>query len=55
MLPAASGAPGTRLRFGKFIRHGWMGSGFLVARRVLPDDSRSVLHATIDGLIEAPQ
>jgi hypothetical protein len=25
MLPAASGAPGIRLRFGRFIRHGWMG------------------------------
>jgi hypothetical protein len=54
MLPAASGAPGTRLRFGKFIRHGWVGSEFLVARRVLPDASRSVLHATIEGLIEPP-
>jgi branched-chain amino acid transport system substrate-binding protein len=54
MLPAATGAPGTRLRFGKFIRHGWMGSEFLVARRVLPDASASVLHATIEGLIEPP-
>jgi branched-chain amino acid transport system substrate-binding protein len=54
MLPAATGAPGTRVRFGKFIRHGWVGSEFLVARRVLPDASRSVLHATIEGLIEAP-
>jgi hypothetical protein len=52
MLPAASGAPGTRLRFGRFIRHGWMGAEFLVARRVLPDGSRSVLHATINGLID---
>jgi branched-chain amino acid transport system substrate-binding protein len=52
MLPAASGAPGTRLRFGRFIRHGWMGSEFLVARRVLPDGSRSVLHATINGLVD---
>jgi hypothetical protein len=52
MLPAASGAPGTRLRFGKYIRHGWMGSEFLVARRVLPDASRSVLYATVEGLIE---
>jgi ABC-type branched-subunit amino acid transport system substrate-binding protein len=52
MLPAASGAPGTRLRFGRYIRHGWMGSEFLVARRVLPDGSRSVLHATINGLID---
>jgi branched-chain amino acid transport system substrate-binding protein len=53
-LPAASGAPGTWLRFGKFIRHGWVGSEFLVARRVLPDASRSVLHATIEGLVEPP-
>jgi ABC-type branched-subunit amino acid transport system substrate-binding protein len=51
MMPAASGAPGTRLRFGKFIRQGWVGSEYLVARRVLPDGSRSVLHATIEGLV----
>jgi branched-chain amino acid transport system substrate-binding protein len=54
MLPAASGAPGTRLRFGRYIRHGWMGSEFLVARRVLPDGSRSILHGTINGLVEPP-
>jgi branched-chain amino acid transport system substrate-binding protein len=54
MLPAASGAPGTRLRFGRYIRHGWMGSEFLVARRVLPDGSRSVLHGTIEGLVAPP-
>jgi ABC-type branched-subunit amino acid transport system substrate-binding protein len=54
MLPAASGAPGTRLRFGRYIRHGWMGSEFLVARRVLPDGSRSLLHGTINGLVEPP-
>jgi ABC-type branched-subunit amino acid transport system substrate-binding protein len=54
MVPAACGAPGTRLRFGKHIRHGWMGSEFLVARRVLPDASGTVLHGTIEGLIEAP-
>ena len=52
MIPAASGAPGTRLRFGRYIRHGWVGSEFLVARRVLPDGSRSVLHATINGLVD---
>jgi branched-chain amino acid transport system substrate-binding protein len=52
MMPAATGAPGTRLRFGRYIRHGWMGSEFLVARRVLPDASRSVLYATIEGLID---
>jgi hypothetical protein len=54
MLPAASGAPGTRLRFGKHIRQGWVGSEYLVARRVLPDGSRSVLHGTIEGLVAAP-
>ena len=27
---------------------------FAVARRVLPDGSRSVLHGTIEGLIEPP-
>ncbi|WP_051289219.1 ABC transporter substrate-binding protein [Mycobacterium sp. URHD0025] len=51
MLPAATGAPGTRMRFGKFIRHGWVGSEFLVARRVLPDASATVLHATIEGRV----
>lgn len=55
MLPAATGAPGTRLRFGKWIRHGWVGSEFLVARRVLPDASRSVLHATIEGHVQLPE
>ena len=54
MVPAASGAPGTRLRFGKFIRQGWMGSEFLLARRVLPDASRIVLHGTIEGPLEPP-
>lgn len=54
MLPAATGAPGTRLRFGKFIRHGWVGSEFLVVRRVLPDGSASVLHATIEGHVSSP-
>lgn len=54
MMPAASGAPGTRMRFGKHIRHGWMGSEFLVARKVLADGSRSVLYATIEGHVHAP-
>ena len=54
LLPATSGAPGTRLRFGKYIRHGWVGSEFLVARRVLPDASGIVLHGTIEGLHEPP-
>jgi branched-chain amino acid transport system substrate-binding protein len=51
MLPAASGAPGTRLRFGKFIRQGWVGSEYLVARRVLDDGNRHVMHGTIEGLV----
>jgi branched-chain amino acid transport system substrate-binding protein len=49
MVPAASGAPGTRMRFGRFIRQGWMGAEYLVARRVLPDASRTVFHGTIEG------
>ena len=34
MVPAASGAPGTRLSFGKWTRRGWMGAGYLVARQL---------------------
>lgn len=37
MVPAAAGAPGTRLSFGKWTRRGWMGAGYLVARRLDPD------------------
>lgn len=44
-VPAASGAPGTCLKFGKFIRQGWMGVDYLVARRVLPDASAHLFHA----------
>jgi ABC-type branched-subunit amino acid transport system substrate-binding protein len=43
MLPAASGAPGTRLSFGKWTRRGWMGAGYLVARRLDPDGVSSHL------------
>jgi len=42
MMPAASGAPGTRVSFGKWTRRGWMGAGYLVARSVEPD-----LHTTV--------
>lgn len=45
LIPAASGAPGTFLRFGRLIRQGWLGSDYLVARRVLPDGSGHVFHA----------
>ena len=37
MLPAASGAPGTRVSFGKWTHRGWMGAGYLVARPLDPD------------------
>ncbi|HVU62221.1 MAG TPA: ABC transporter substrate-binding protein [Mycobacteriales bacterium] len=43
MLPAASGAPGTRLSFGKWTRRGWMGAGYLVARQLDPDGVNSRL------------
>lgn len=45
LIPAASGAPGTFLRFGRYIRQGWLGSDYLVARRVLGDGSGHVFHA----------
>ena len=43
MLPAAAGAPGTRLSFGKWTRRGWMGPGYLVARQLDPDGENSRL------------
>ncbi|KKW66161.1 ABC transporter substrate-binding protein [Mycolicibacterium elephantis] len=45
LVPSASGAPGTFLRFGRYIRQGWLGSDYLIARRILPDGSRHVFHA----------
>ncbi|MCV7151540.1 ABC transporter substrate-binding protein [Mycolicibacterium pyrenivorans] len=44
-VPAASGAPGTCMQFGRYIRQGWMGVDYLVARRILPDASAHVFHA----------
>ena len=41
MVPAAGGSPGTRLSFGKWTRRGWMGAGYLVARRLDPDGHSS--------------
>lgn len=49
LVPSASGAPGTCLRFGRYIRQGWMGTDYLVTRRVLPDASAVVFHATASG------
>ncbi|PEG36951.1 hypothetical protein CQY20_17585 [Mycolicibacterium agri] len=46
LIPSASGAPGTFLRFGRYIRQGWMGTDYLIARRVLPDGTGHVFHAT---------
>lgn len=43
MLPAASGAPGTRVSFGKWTRRAWMGAGYLVARTLDPDGINSHL------------
>jgi len=43
MLPAASGAPGTRISLGKWTRRGWMGAGYLVARQLDPDGVNSHL------------
>ena len=43
LLPAASGAPGTRLSFGNWTRRGWVGAGYLVARRLDPDGTTAHL------------
>ena len=53
MLKPGCGAPGTRIKFRRYIHQGWVGSEYLVARRILPDGSKSVMHATIEGLVEA--
>jgi branched-chain amino acid transport system substrate-binding protein len=53
LIPSASGAPGTCLRFGRYIRQGWMGVDYLVARRVLPDASAHVFHAAPSTSISA--
>lgn len=45
MLPAASGAPGTMLRFGSWSHRAWMGAGYLVARKLDPDGINSHLVA----------
>ena len=43
MLPAATGAPGTRVSLGKWSHRAWMGAGYLVARRLDPDGINSHL------------
>ena len=55
MLPAASGAPGTLLSFGKWMRRGWMGAGYLVARQLDPDRRQRAHRRTLrPALINAP-
>ena len=48
LLPAASGARGTRISFGKWLRKGWVGTGFLIAREV---DADGVTHRLVDRAI----
>ena len=43
MMPAAAGAPGTRVSFGNWTRRAWMGAGYLVARKLDPDGVNSHL------------
>jgi len=43
MVPAATGAPGTRVSFGKWTRRGWMGAGYLVARQLDQEFGKSHL------------
>lgn len=43
MIPAASGAPGTRISFGKWKRQAWVGAGYLVARQFVADGVNSHL------------
>ena len=45
MVPAAGGAPGTRISFGNWTHRGWMGAGYLVARQLDPDGEHSHLVA----------
>jgi len=48
MLPAAAGSPGTRLSFGKWMHRGWVGAGYLVARKLDPDGVNSHLVERFD-------
>lgn len=48
LLPAACGAPGTRISFGNWMHRGWVGDRFMVARR-LETDGRT--HNLVDNAI----
>ncbi len=43
LMPAASGSPGTRISFGQWMHRGWMGAGYLVARKLDPDGTTAHL------------
>jgi len=47
MLPAASGAAGTRISFGQWTRRGWMGASYLIAREVAPDLSHTMFRGRV--------
>jgi Periplasmic binding protein len=48
-IPAACGAPGTRLKFGRYVHRGWMGSRFLVARKVNAEGTGTVFRGVLDA------
>lgn len=58
LLPAACGTPDTRLAMGQWIHRGWMGAGYLVARRMADDASHTTFHASMQtpgpGLAPGP-
>ena len=49
MIPAASGSPGTYVSFGNWLHRGWVGAGYLVARRLDPDGVHSHLVTRFGG------
>jgi hypothetical protein len=43
LMSAASGAPGTRISFGRWMHRGWMGAGYLVAKTLDADGTTAHL------------
>ncbi len=52
MIPAASGAPGTRLSLGKNTRRAWMGASYMVARELDPANREKTIFR---GRIKEPR
>jgi branched-chain amino acid transport system substrate-binding protein len=52
MLPAASGADGTRISFGKWKHMGWMGASYLVAREF---DAKDLSKTHFRGRVSSPR